>query len=195
MGIPVRFKTYKSRGTPLDCKIWEAARATSAAPTFFKRIEIGRGQPYIDGGLGCNNPSRVVLHEARALFGARQVGCLVSIGTGQAKVIGIEKPRPFRPTNFVDTLEAIATDCEDTHQAMLDLFDNLQNTYFRLNVDQGMQEINLSERENWSKVEAHTTQYMEKKEVREKLDLLANEIAVPKAKISIEQLGMEESLV
>ncbi|KIM42400.1 hypothetical protein M413DRAFT_43952, partial [Hebeloma cylindrosporum] len=58
--IPVFFRSYPSRETHSGCKIWEAARATSAAPTFFKRIEIGRAQPFIDGGLGRNNPSRVV---------------------------------------------------------------------------------------------------------------------------------------
>jgi patatin-like phospholipase/acyl hydrolase len=63
--IPVLFRTYQSREMHLDCKIWEAARATSAAPTFFKRIEIGREQPFIDGGLGRNNPSRLLLDEAK----------------------------------------------------------------------------------------------------------------------------------
>ncbi|KDR66798.1 hypothetical protein GALMADRAFT_29105, partial [Galerina marginata CBS 339.88] len=58
--IPVLFRTYKSHKVHSNCKIWEAARATSAAPTFFKRIEIGRNQPFIDGGLGRNNPSQVV---------------------------------------------------------------------------------------------------------------------------------------
>jgi patatin-like phospholipase/acyl hydrolase len=36
-------------------KIWEAARATSAAPIFFKRLEKD-GKKFIDGGLGFNNP-------------------------------------------------------------------------------------------------------------------------------------------
>ncbi|KDR66087.1 hypothetical protein GALMADRAFT_81213, partial [Galerina marginata CBS 339.88] len=58
--IPVLFRTYESHKTHSNCKIWEAARATSAAPTFFKRIEIRWNQPFIDGGLHRNNPSRVV---------------------------------------------------------------------------------------------------------------------------------------
>ncbi len=171
---------------------------TSAAPTFFKRIEIGRGQPFIDGGLRRNNPSQVVLDEAKALFGARQIGCLVSIGTGQAEVIGIKKPglfQQFIPTNVIDALKEIATDCEDTHEAMLGLFANLPNTYFRLNVEHGMQGIELSEWEILSNVEAHMAQHMGKREVGEKLALLANAITVPKAQLSIEQLSMEESLL
>jgi len=90
--IPILFRTYPSHVTHSHCKIWEAAQATSATPTFFKCIEIGNKQPFIDGGLGCNNPSRVVLDEAEAVFGAHEIGCLVSIGTGQAEIINIKKP-------------------------------------------------------------------------------------------------------
>ena len=74
--IPVLFRTYQSREIHPDCKIWEAARATSATPTLFKRIEIG-GQPFIDGGLGHNNPSRLLLDEAKGLFGSRSNRTLV----------------------------------------------------------------------------------------------------------------------
>ncbi|KAF8961390.1 acyl transferase/acyl hydrolase/lysophospholipase [Flammula alnicola] len=188
--IAVLFRTYQSRETHADCKIWEAARATSAAPTFFKRIEIGREQPFIDGGLGRNNPSRVVLEEANTLFGARQIGCLVSVGTGQADIIAIKKPGLFQqivPTDVIDALKAIATDCEATHEAMWRLFANSPNTYFRLNVEQGMQGIQLSEWEKLSIVEAHTTQYLKRKEVDEKLALLVNAIRVPRAQLMIEQ--------
>ena len=194
------FRTYQSRETQSDCKIWEAARATSAAPTFFKRIEIGRTrkQPFIDGGLGRNNPSQVVLDEAKALFGTRQIGCLVSIGTGQAEVIGIKKPGLFQqiiPTDVIDALRAITTDCEATHEAMLGRFANLPNTYFRLNVEQGMQGIEFSEWEKSSNVEAHTAQYMKKKEIDEKLAVLVDVIRVPRAQLQIEQLGMDQSLL
>jgi predicted acylesterase/phospholipase RssA len=196
--IPVLFRTYESHEMHSNCKIWEAARATSAAPTFFKRIEIGRNQPFIDGGLGCNNPSQVVLDEAKAIFGARQIGCLVSIGTGQAEVIGIKKPGLFQQIilkDVIDALRAITTDCEATHEEMLGRFANLPNTYFRLNVEQGMQRIELSKWEKLSIVEAHTAQYMKRKEVQEKLALLVNTIRVPRAQLTLEQLSMQESLL
>ena len=107
--IPVLFRTYPSRETHSGCKIWEAARATSAAPTFFKRIEIGREQPFIDGGMGRNNPSKVVLDEANTLFKARPVGCLVSIGTGHTGTISIKKPgflQQVLPTDVIEVLKA-----------------------------------------------------------------------------------------
>jgi len=193
--IPVLFRSYESREPHSSCKIWEAARATSATPTFFKHIEIGRAQPYIDGGLGRNNPSRVVLDEAKALFGSRHIGCLVSIGTGHAEIINMKKSRGFRqivPTDIFDVLKAIATDCEATHEAMVDLFANLPTTYFRLSVEQGMQGIKLSEWERLGNLEAHTAQYMRKKEIEEKLAMLVDVIRVPRVQLTIEQLSKQQ---
>ncbi|XP_006461642.1 hypothetical protein AGABI2DRAFT_151295 [Agaricus bisporus var. bisporus H97] len=198
MDIPVLFRTYQSSETHSNCKIWEAARATSAAPTFFKRVIIGRDQPFIDGGLGRNNPSQVVLEEANVLFGARQIGCLVSIGTGQAGVNEIKKPglwQQILPTDVIDALKRITTDCESTHEDVLRRFSKLPNTYFRLNVDQGMQGIELSEWEKLSNVEAHTMQYMRKEEVVGRLALLVSAIRDPRGQLPLEQLSMEKLLV
>ena len=78
---------------------------------------------------------------------------------------------------------------------MLGRFANLPNTYFRLNVEQGMQGIELSEWEKLSNVEAHTAQYMKRREVDEKLALFVNAISVPRAQLTLEQLGMEESFL
>jgi predicted acylesterase/phospholipase RssA len=93
MEYPRRFRTYPVRAlASANCQIWEAARATSAAPTFFKRIEIDDGsggkEEFIDGGLRCNNPTKQVLEEAKAIFShSRLVGCIVSIGTGHPGTI------------------------------------------------------------------------------------------------------------
>jgi len=143
-----------------------------------------------------NNPSRVVLDEAKALFSARHIGCLVSIGAGHAETISIKQSRGFYqlvPTDISDTLKAITTDCEAMHEAMLGLFAKLPTTYFRLNVEQGMQGIKLSEWERLGNVEAHTAQYMRKKEIGEKLALLVDVIRVPRAQLTIEQLSKQHS--
>lgn len=196
--IPVLLRTYRSHETHMGCKVWEAARATSAAPIFFKWIEIGRGQPFIDGGLGCNNPSRIVLDEANTLAGTRRIGCLVSIGAGQTDIISIKKPGLFQQSVSADVfnaLKAIATDCEATHEAMSGLFANSPNTYFRLNVEHGMQGMRFSEWGKLSNVEAHTAHYMKKKEVDKKITSLVNALRTPSAWITIEQLGTEDFIL
>lgn len=66
-------------------KLWEAARATSAAPTYFSHFELKVGNHthfYVDGGLAANNPSLIAYSEAITLWGASAITCVVSIGTG-----------------------------------------------------------------------------------------------------------------
>lgn len=58
---PVVFRSYKnpmeSSALP-SIRIWEAARATSAAPTYFPPMKLGDNNEYsfVDGGLQANNP-------------------------------------------------------------------------------------------------------------------------------------------
>jgi len=68
--------------------LWVAARATSAAPTFFPPC-IYTGRAFIDGGLLNNNPSNHAVAEAARLFPHRPI-ILVSLGCGE------EEPTPFR---------------------------------------------------------------------------------------------------
>jgi patatin-like phospholipase/acyl hydrolase len=65
----MRFKTYNIDDDFKDCKIWEIARATSAATTFFDSVPCGRqGIEFIDAGFGHNNPSEKLLSEAQSIF-------------------------------------------------------------------------------------------------------------------------------
>jgi hypothetical protein len=54
--MPTLFRTYEVPRFPgPKCKIWKAALATSAAPTFFKPIEIGKLNvkvAYFDAAIG-----------------------------------------------------------------------------------------------------------------------------------------------
>lgn len=49
-------------------KIWEAARATSAASSFFDDITIA-GEGFVDGATGANNPIFKLWTEAADAFG------------------------------------------------------------------------------------------------------------------------------
>jgi hypothetical protein len=117
----------------------------------------------------------------------------LSIGTGQAEIFGIRKPGFFQqilPTDVIDALRKISTDCEAIHEDMTLLFANSPNIYFRINVEQGMQSIKLSEWEKMANVEAHTMLYLKKEEVGQKLALVINSIKSPKAQLMMEQFGM-----
>ena len=192
--IPGLFRSYQSHETDSGCKIWEAALATFAVPTFFKHMKIGTKQLFIDGGLGYYNPSKMLLKEAKVMFSTHQIGCLLSIGTGHTKVIGINKPGVFLqsvPMDVIDTLNTISTDCEATHDDISHLFAPVPNKYFRLNVEQEIQDIRLSEWEEMAIVEAYTMQYLKRRDVAEKLSLLIHLIKASKA----EQFGMKQFVI
>jgi hypothetical protein len=92
--LPTIFRTYRGvQVQPSKCAIWEAVRATSAAPTFFKPISIDRPRPaitYVDGGMGYNNPSELALSEARRIWPKCTEFGLVSIGSGRPKANSIQ---------------------------------------------------------------------------------------------------------
>lgn len=179
--IAVLFRNYESvDNIHPKCKIWEATRATSAAPTFFKPMSIERDQTYLDGGMGRNNPALVVLEEARNLWPGRRVQYLVSIGTGQGKVIGLEQNPGFfhrkLPMDVINALKGMVTDCGATHEDVLkeSKRDSWDEAYHRLNVDQGLQLVPFEKWEKLPDVEAQTNAYLAKAEVKAAVERLAN---------------------
>jgi predicted acylesterase/phospholipase RssA len=88
-GPPVLFRSYGCEGFNANkCAIWEAARCTSAAPSFFRSMFVYVPAPggwYVDGGLRHNNPAQLVLDEAALIWPSVKRFCLVSIGTGRQK--------------------------------------------------------------------------------------------------------------
>jgi hypothetical protein len=198
-GIPVLFRTYPApKNETFDCTIWEAARATTAAPTFFKRMiihEPGSRQPYIDGGLGRNNPTAQVLDEAELIFPHRRVACIISIGTGQAKTISIPKPTLFQqviPIEIIKAMKAIATDCETTAQAIAKRFRNMSNLYFRFNVEQGLQEVTLAQWDQLDKVTAHTRHYLKMQEVDKRIESAVDAIREHRGLFSMSHIGTDK---
>ena len=195
-GIPHLFRTYRApKNQTFNCTIWEAARATTATPTFFKRIVIGGpgfSQPFVDGGLGCNNPIAQVLEEAELVFPGRQIACIISIGAGQAQMISIPKPRRLQrvlPLEVVRAMEAIATDCERSAQNMARRFQGTSNVYFRFNVEQGLQDVGLTRWDRLDEVTAHTEHYVRTVEVDQKLDAAVAIIQSPAIRLEISPRG------
>jgi hypothetical protein len=173
------FRTYHVRElASINCKIWEAARATTAAPTFFKRIAIGEAghvkEYFVDAALGCNNPANYVLDEARTVFGPEKaVGCLVSIGTGHRGTIGLGGAGTVQnllPTKLIKVLKDITTDCESTAHRLSLRFRDIPSFYFRFSVVHGSQGISLDEWERMGELTQHTQAYMTDTAVSKAID-------------------------
>lgn len=70
-----------------DYKMWEVARATSAAPTYFEAFKLHNAitkvdYSLVDGGVFANNPAMCAYVEAKTVFNTDDV-LVVSLGTGQ----------------------------------------------------------------------------------------------------------------
>ncbi|KAK2606241.1 hypothetical protein QQS21_003289 [Conoideocrella luteorostrata] len=83
-GTPYRFQ--RAPDPDIEMKVWEAARATTAAQPFFKPYEKPETKGmYLDGALYHNCPVWVAHHEKRLIWGddgGRLPDLLVSVGTG-----------------------------------------------------------------------------------------------------------------
>ena len=144
--LPFLFRTYaygpdrKSR-YPGSCRmpVDQALRASCAAPTYFEEFvhyvdseEGDEVEVYLDGGLLCNNPTQVMLHECRCIFPDRPIGCVVSLGTGD------EPPEELELQHTAGSWASLLGGLVST-MARTDLVDDAMrdwfppDTYFRLN--------------------------------------------------------------
>ncbi|KAI1844010.1 hypothetical protein JX266_009876 [Neoarthrinium moseri] len=170
MNTRTLFRSYPlgaGRGstTTTGCTIWEAARATSAAATFFDPLIIG-SQAYVDGATGLNNPVEVVLDEAKAIWpnALSRIHTIVSIGTG------VPPPNDFGDNlkGIAQTLKAIATDTEQTHRRFFNIHGDLglQDRYFRFNVIHGLSGVRLDDHGKIPIIEASTKAYISSPETQ-----------------------------
>jgi predicted acylesterase/phospholipase RssA len=154
-------------GSSVQARVWQAALATSAAKSFFDSCTIGN-RTFFDGGTGANNPVREVEYEAIDIWcGSRGAGdlkelvkCFISIGTGYPR----DEPVKDGAVEFLtDTLVSIATETENTAKKFISSwaghFD--KNRYFRFNVEQGLQEIELHEYQKLGVMESTAERYLD----------------------------------
>ncbi|ESN99889.1 hypothetical protein HELRODRAFT_184377, partial [Helobdella robusta] len=102
--------------------VWEAVRATGAAPTYFRAS--GR---FIDGGIVANNPTLDVLTEIHkynlanrklgSTKGLPQMHVVVSVGTGSPPVKFIEECDVYRPEGIMEFAKTTESDGQSVSRA------------------------------------------------------------------------------
>ena len=145
-------------------RIWQVTRATSAAPFYFKQLEVmvgGEKKEFMDGGIRDNNGAAAAWSEFVSLFGEeKNPALLLSVGTGrpnqQRDGFASAWPGPFGELSIVRrAAEKIAvfknllikyTEGEHRHIEMLRLARGQHTWYKRLNVSTGLEKLKL---DNW----------------------------------------------
>ncbi|KAF2478076.1 FabD/lysophospholipase-like protein [Lindgomyces ingoldianus] len=165
LGLPRILSTYDPNDR--QTRIWEALRATSAAPTFFEEMQFGTPKvTYLDGGVGFNNPCAEVDYAAKALWEGRSIGVIVSVGTGLQSIPSVKKMASWLPfglgtdISLASALAGMATSTARVDNEMKRMYYNTDTKYYRFDVDRGLANISLEQWMKEDEMAALTEQYM-----------------------------------
>uniref|UniRef100_A0A667YIE5 Calcium-independent phospholipase A2-gamma-like n=1 Tax=Myripristis murdjan TaxID=586833 RepID=A0A667YIE5_9TELE len=149
-----------------DCKhkMWQAIRASSAAPGYFQEFVLGKDL-HQDGGLLINNPTALAIHECKCLWPNTPVQCVVSLGTGRYETGGKNSTTYTSLKAKLTNVISSATDTEEVH-TMLDAL-LPPDTYFRFNPYMS-EDIPLDEsrRERLNLLKTEGERYLERNEAK-----------------------------
>ena len=166
LGLPRILSTFDPNDR--TTRIWEALRATSAAPTFFEEMQFGTPKvTYLDGGVGFNNPCGEVEYAAKALWEGRMIGLIVSVGTGLQSLSSVKKMATWLPfglgtdISLATALAGMATSTARVDNEMRRMHNNTDTKYYRFDVDRGLANISLEQWMKEDEMASLTEQYMQ----------------------------------
>ena len=156
-----RYASDPAKKADYDFPMWQVARATSAAPTYFEpfKIDTNKQADYwalIDGGVFANNPAMCAYAEAKATRKDAQDFLVVSLGTGE-----LTRPLPYdQATGWGLALwaqpilsvmfDGVSDTVDYQLQQMLPTLDDGKPRYYRFQVrlDEGSDDMDDASRTN-----------------------------------------------
>ncbi|KAI8952360.1 acyl transferase/acyl hydrolase/lysophospholipase [Xylaria longipes] len=168
---PVRLRSYRTPLTvdEVDCTIVEAARTTSAASSFFKKVVID-DQTFVDGALGFNNPVDEVLDEVEQIWSPSEfrIERFLSVGMGRPPIhaLGGNMKEVAAP------IIKISTETEQTAQRFEQRAlrtHGLSGQYFRFNAG-GLENLALEDYKSFGLIVAATNSYLNEPDTFQKLN-------------------------
>lgn len=174
-------RSYATRQeVPFDITIVDAVLATCATEPDFSPVTITSGltkQELVTGGLGANNPTRQVLHEAQLLFGGDiHMASLVSLGSGHPSVSGSVSGIHGM------AMERILSDSQEISKGV-EIQIGALGFYFRFSTEQSGSEMDTHA------IATHTSSYLQELEVSSKLDRCVTILESRLGLVTLDQIG------
>ncbi|CAE6477218.1 unnamed protein product [Rhizoctonia solani] len=142
-------------------KIWEAARATSAAPLYFRPMKAGLYKvPYLDGCVsGHCNPSWLAMQEVKHIWPNHKIDLFMSLGTGSSNRVTLRGPI----NNFARGFIYLASSTVQFYEMAWREFRRRYQVspYVRLSVDNEISKIRLDDPSRLDDITAATLAYLE----------------------------------
>ncbi|KAH6683489.1 acyl transferase/acyl hydrolase/lysophospholipase [Plectosphaerella plurivora] len=137
-------------------KLWEAARATSAAPVYFDPLTVSylvgqeeRKVTFVDGGLQANNP--VGWQVIQRFSPVRPTSCFLSIGTGRGLGVSLPSFSALQSLSFAGGMTSILTNTESANVLFRVLINMLSpitsdRKYWRFDCGDGLPDFFVDEK-------------------------------------------------
>lgn len=162
-------------------KVWEAVRASSAAPGYYEDFKLD-GYVFHDGGILANNPTAISIHEAKLLWPKSEINCVVSIGNGRYKPAGYSSSKASSVSikQKLSRFVAGSMDPENINIILCDLLPS--KVYYRFNPYMS-EEFSLDEtrQEKWDVMKANTKMYMRRNDF--KFNMCSSQLLKPKTSL------------
>ncbi|KAH8833143.1 acyl transferase/acyl hydrolase/lysophospholipase [Flagelloscypha sp. PMI_526] len=182
MSTPRLLRNYKvRRNASPECRVWEAAVATCALVGIFASVTIGSthiGEQYIGGEVRWSNPTHELTVEVANIFTGHDIACIVSVGSGHPQVLSLSQENN-------NLLRRIAEDCEQVANGLFHRFSKVPDLYWRLSVEQGMQDIDSTDVRELTKVLASNGSYLQTSRPNNDIDAMIKVLAAAKGLTSV----------
>ncbi|KAH8824041.1 hypothetical protein DL96DRAFT_245333 [Flagelloscypha sp. PMI_526] len=185
---PYLFRSYPVRSNQTsNCLLWQATRATTALLGLFGEIHIREGfaqQIFSSAEIRWNNPMNELIQESSKAFKPSEpsITCIVSIGSGHPRHLSMLDDKK-------DIFRRMALDCEQVADHMERRFTNQPDFYQRLNVQQGLQGLDMGDITNVSQIISHTRAYLEEARTLRDIDLVVENLLSRQPRVPVNSIS------
>ncbi|KIM22416.1 hypothetical protein M408DRAFT_79080, partial [Serendipita vermifera MAFF 305830] len=178
------FRTYKSQGCDPNPAIVDAICGTMAMPSFFSPTNIGKHpaeQTFVGGGVILANPTRELLKEATYLYEkSTHMYQILNIGSGMRRVASLDVSE--------STLDIIRSS-ELENEAIASDISTRVDRYLRLDVNRGMEDVNMDQWNKLGLIHSHTDAYLGTADVRTKVESFLGRLHETNHDVIVENIG------